>query len=117
MKNKILAAHKTMPNKFRHCLNIEFIGNNDDNSVVVEIVELLNENEFRNCIFKIESEYTYCNPCLGTGASFGGDVGGEHVCGTCHGAGKVKIKDKCVECDEQKPNPNFAFCPNCGRKY
>lgn len=50
----ILIAHERNPENFKHQMNIEFIGKGDFDDVAEEIVKLLNDNEVRDCIYKIK---------------------------------------------------------------
>ena len=53
MKSKILVAHQSSPSDFQNEFDIEFFGT-DYTNVIEEIVDLLNEHQLRDCIFKIE---------------------------------------------------------------
>lgn len=50
----ILIAHENDPENFAHQMNIEFIGEGYFDDVAEEIVRLLNENEVRDCIYKLK---------------------------------------------------------------
>jgi hypothetical protein len=53
VKYKILVAHQSHPEDFRHEIDIDFIGT-EWTEVAQEMVNLLNEDNFRDCIFKID---------------------------------------------------------------
>jgi hypothetical protein len=53
VKYKILVAHQSHPEDFRHEIDIDFIGT-EWTEVAQEMVDLLNEDNFRDCIFKID---------------------------------------------------------------
>jgi hypothetical protein len=53
MKKKIMVAHESAPEDYRHEFNIEFLGG-DDRGVIDDIVALLNEELFCDCRFKCE---------------------------------------------------------------
>ena len=50
----VLIAHQNNPTMFAHQMNIEFIGNGEYDDVIKEIVNLLNEHEVRDCIYKLK---------------------------------------------------------------
>lgn len=53
LKYKVLVAHQSHPEHFRHEIDIDFVGA-DHTEVAQEIIDLLNENNLRDCIFKID---------------------------------------------------------------
>lgn len=53
MKAYILVAHISNPKATRRELYVDFIGS-EDYHIVQELVDLMNENIFRDCVFSIE---------------------------------------------------------------
>ena len=53
MKANILVAHISNPKATRRELYVDFIGS-EDYRIVQELVDLMNENIFRDCVFSIE---------------------------------------------------------------
>lgn len=56
-KFRIMVANKGDLTKWENQMNIEISGDEPCEEVISEILELLNQNQLRECKFKLESEW------------------------------------------------------------
>ena len=104
MKYKILVAHNSDLKDFQHEFTFDTL-DNDCTHVVDELIELLNEENFRDCIFKaeeIEERQGQENP--------------DQL--TSHNTGRPKLPCSCCEgaLGDMRIWNGEMYCSQCGRQ-